>query len=119
MVFYNMNQELFKQKIIQKYPNAIIDTNKNGDTIAILKENNSIKILGCSLCFDDKNVRMMDNKVVIQNIEALPITSIIEDDSLNPLMKALFLCPICGRIITHPDISNRTIMGRTIEEWKD
>jgi len=31
----------------------------------------------------------------------------------------LFLCPICGRIITHPDISNRTIMGRTIEEWKD
>lgn len=109
----------FKDKILQKYPDANIITDNQNNIIATIKQDNIIKILGCNLCFDNNDVRVMEDKVMIQNTEAIPITAIAEDDSMNPAMSALFFCPICSRIITHPDFVASPIMGRTMGDWKD
>lgn len=114
-----LNNEDFKNKILTKYPNALINIDEKGHAMAFNQKNGTTQILGCILCFDNRDVRMMKNKVVIQEQDAIPITSIVEDDSLNPALKSLFLCPICSRIIVHPNISTLPIPSRSIEDWKD
>ena len=109
----------FKDKILQKYPDANIITDKYNNIIASINQDNTIKILGCNLCFDNNDVRVMEDKVMIKNTEAIPVTAVAEDDSMNPAMSALFFCPICSRIITHPNFVASPIMERTMENWKD
>lgn len=111
--------EKFKLKVLKDYPDAIIHLDEQGNPIACRKNNGCLQIIGCILCSDDKNIKVIDEKIIIKDIEAIPMTSIIEDDSLNPAMPALFLCPICSRIITHPSISKLPAMGRIIGDMKD
>lgn len=122
LIIFLMNKETenFKNKVNKKYPNAIFNIDNQNNIIVILKENEQIRLIGCSLCFDPMDIRLMNNKVVIKDIDAIPITAICEDDSYNPLMNALFLCPICSRIITHPNILNKSIIANRFEDtWKD
>jgi hypothetical protein len=38
--------------------------------------------------------------------------SLSSDDSVNPVSDNLFLCPVCNKIIVHPDISYINPIGR-------
>ena len=96
----------FNQKVLEKYPDAIIYTDDKGYSMAGIKnESGSAQILGCCLCFDNRDVRLIKDTVMIQDQEAIPLTAISEDDSMNPVISYLFLCPICSRIIVHPQIA--------------
>lgn len=114
----NQNEE-FKSKVLNDYPDAIIHLDEKGNPVACRKNNGCLQIIGCTLCLDNKDIKVINEKIIIKDVEAIPMTSVIEDDSLNPAMLALFLCPICSRIITHPSISKIPAMGRIIGDIKD
>ena len=109
----------FTKMVLAKYPDAIIHIGENGHALAGRKNNNAPQLLGCVLCFGDPNITVVKNQVFIQGIEAVSATSVIEDDSMNPAMIALFFCPICSRIIVHPDVAKLPAVGRAVEDWKD
>lgn len=101
----------FKEKIIKKYPDVNFSTEGEYE-IAYLVKDKQLGIIGCSLCYDDKNIRKENNNVMIKNIKAIKMKSLSSDDSKNPTLENLFLCPICRKIIVHPDISYINPIGR-------
>lgn len=111
-----MNNKEFEEKVKQKYSNATVHSDGQENIVAVIIEEGSLKILGCQLCFNKDDVRVENEEVIIQNTKAIPLTALSEDDSFNPLLPNLFLCPICSRIIVHPEIANLPLIGRTWEE---
>jgi len=107
-----MNNEEFKKTVLKQYPNAILHTDEQNNIMAAVKNDNTIRIIGCQVCFGDTNIKIKNKKLFLGNIEAVSVSSIIEDDSQNPAMKVLFFCPICSRIIVHPSISMQQVVGK-------
>lgn len=112
------SKEKFAEIVLKKYPDAVIYTDENDCSLAGRKDEKSIHLLGCVLCFDNK-IEVINDNLFIQGQEAVPATSVIEDDSLNPAMMSLFFCPVCSRMIVDPRISSLPVMGRAINDWKD
>lgn len=109
----------FQDLILKKNPNAIIQTDEKGHHVAVEQdENKAIKILGCDLCYDAE-IKMSGRQMKIGDIDAISLSSVSEDDSFNPLMNVLFLCPVCSRMIVRPDVAAQPVIGRSIEDWKD
>jgi len=111
-----MNKKTFKEIILEKYPKAHIFLHQ-GHELAMNVQNvetAAIQILGCDVCYG-QTLRIINDVAYINNQQAPPISAISEDDSYNPLLPALFLCPVCSKMLLHPDIENIPIPGR-IEE---
>ena len=101
----------FREEITKKNPSAIF-VSAGEYEIAYNIEDKQVSIIGCSLCHNDKNIRKENNDVMIKNIKAIKMKSLSSDDSVNPVSDNLFLCPVCNKIIVHPDISYINPIGR-------
>ena len=107
----------FEDKVYGKYDKeeVIIKTLKENIIVFRKKDGKVVSIIGCTLCFDSK--LKYDNGVLfIGESKALPITSFVENDSNNPALKMLFVCPKCKKVIVRPDVSSMPLLGK-VEEW--
>lgn len=101
----------FRREVIKKFPKATFISSGENE-IAYDIQDEKISIIGCSLCYDNRNIRKENNDVMIKNTKAVKMKSLSVDDSVNPTLDNLFLCPVCQKIIVHPDISYINPIGR-------
>lgn len=110
---------VFKDKVYKKYnkDDVIIKSTKDNIIVFRKKDNDILSIIGCVLCFNAK-LKYDNGMLFINKDKALPITSFIENDSNNPILKMIFVCPKCKKIIVRPDVSKMPLLGK-VEEWME
>ena len=70
-----------------------------------------IEVLGCPSCVSPSSYRREGRRVRIGEKLAPPLSSIVEDDSRNPVLDAFVLCPDCGRPIIDPMRIRQGLIG--------
>jgi hypothetical protein len=70
-----------------------------------------IEVLGCLACISPSSYRREGRRVRIGEKLAPPLSSIVEDDSRNPVLDAFVLCPTCGRPIIDPMMVRQGLIG--------
>lgn len=70
-----------------------------------------IEVLGCPSCVSPSSYRREGRRVRIGEKLAPPLSSIVEDDSRNPVLDAFVLCPTCGRPIIDPMMIKQGLIG--------
>lgn len=82
----------------------ILETN-GGKRLAVIVKGDppNVFVLGCEICILPSMVRFQeDGEVLVSGRKGLPLSSISENDSLDPIMQLVKLCPDCGRpLINH------------------
>lgn len=114
-----MTVDVFRKQVLEKYPDAIINVTQQNQAVAYKRSESAVYLIGCTFCFSENSVQVKNNSVFVNGVQAIPISAIAEDDSFNPLMPNLFLCPQCSRMIVHPELAKMPVLGRVVEEWKD
>ena len=76
----------------------ILERDENGGAVG------RVKILGCEICILPSMIEHLpDGMMRMSGIASLPVSALSEDDSENPAIKAMRLCPECMRPIIHED----------------
>lgn len=70
-----------------------------------------VDILGCPACVSPSSYRREGRRVRIGGKLAPPLSSIVEDDSRNPVLDAFVLCPTCGRPVIDPMTIRQGLIG--------
>lgn len=61
-------------------------------------------ILGCEICILPSMIEHLPGGMMrMSGINSLPVSALTEDDSVNPAMSVMRLCPECMRPIVHRD----------------
>lgn len=75
-------------------------------------------ILGCEICILPSMIEHLPGgMMMISGKPSLPVSALVEDDSANPAMLAMRLCPECLRPIVHED--NMRTVGFEVEDDTD
>ena len=110
--------ENIKQRLTgeESMDDVTIVPSSGGGRLAVIVDKNDegivskVSILGCEICILPSMIEHLDNgRMLVSGRMALPASCIIEDDSFNPALEAMRLCPLCMRPITHE--------GRMREMW--
>ena len=108
----NVSQRLSEGETID---DVTIISSEDGVRMALILKEGRADVLGCEICILPSMIdHLPDGMMVISGRDSLPMSAIVEDDSRNPAMLAMRLCPACLRPILHDDYIK--IVGFDVEE---